>query len=557
MTDQRTPAVSRPLPQPSLATREYWASGEDGTLRVSRCGDCGQRMMPPQPICPSCRGRDVSMQPVSGRGTVAAVTINAQTWLPSFPPPYVVAIIALEEDDSVRITTNVVNCDVQDVYIGQRVRVLFERAEDVWIPLFEPDPEADDEPGAVPEPIDHTQFLRPMASSRKFEDAVAITGVGQSRVGRRLMEDPLSLTMDAALEAIADAGLEPEDIDGLSTYPGGVPGMDGMHEGGVSAVEEALRIHPVWVNGAAETPGQNGSIITAMMAVASGLVRHVLCFRTVWQASLSGMERSGEWHQSSGRASGAAEFRVPYGALSATNWIGMQASHYLWRYGADREVLGHIAVNSRANAARNPEAVYRDPLTMGDYLDARMISTPLGLYDCDVPVDGAVAFVVSAVETVEDAPHPPVLVESVGTQIMERVSWDQGTLTHLPQSLGPSAHLWSRTDLTQDDVDVALLYDGFSFNALSWLEGLGFCELGGATDFIDSGRGIAIDGGRLPLNPHGGQLSAGRLHGYGFVREAVLQLRGEATGRQVEGARVAVASAGGGIPSGAMLLRRG
>ncbi|MGE9809463.1 thiolase C-terminal domain-containing protein [Janibacter sp. G1551] len=554
MTDQST-LSTRPLPQPSLSTREYWTSGEDGTLRVSQCGDCGQRMMPPLPICSSCRGRDISMQGVSGRGTVAAFSINAQAWLPSFPPPYVVAIIALDEDDSVRITTNVVNCDVTDVHIGQRVRVLFEQADDVWIPLFEPDPDAAGEPGPVPEPRDYKKALRPMASPHKFEDKVAITGVGQSRIGRRLMVDPLSLTMDAALQAIADAGLTPEDIDGLSTYPG--PGLDGMTEGGVTAVEEALRIHPVWVNGASETPGQNGSIITAMMAVASGLVRHVLCFRTVWQASLAGMERGGQWHPSSERAKGMMEFRLPYGAVSATNWIGMQANHYLWRYGADREVLGHIAVNTRANAGRNPEAVYRDPITMDDYLNARMVSTPLGLYDCDVPVDGAIAFVISAVETAKDAPRPPVLVEAVGTQIMERVSWDQDTLTHLPQSLGPSAHLWSRTDLTQDDVDVALLYDGFTFNALSWLEGLGFCELGGATDFIDGGRGIALDGGRLPLNPHGGQLSAGRMHGYGFVREAVLQLRGEATGRQVEGAQVAVSTAGGGIPSGAMLLRRG
>ena len=99
------------------------------------------------------------------------------------------------------------------------------------------------------------------------------------------------------------------------------------------------------------------------------------------------------------------------------------------------------------------------------------------------------------------------------------------------------------------------LYDGFTFNALSWLEGLGFCGLGEATDFLDGGRTIALDGA-LPMNTSGGQLSAGRLHGYGFVREAVLQLRGEAGARQVPNARVAAVTAGGGIPSGAMLLRR-
>lgn len=143
-----------------------------------------------------------------------------------------------------------------------------------------------------------------------------------------------------------------------------------------------------------------------------------------------------------------------------------------------------------------------------------------------------------------------MLVESVGTAVLERLSWDQDTLTHLPQSRGPAAHVWTRTGLTPADVDVALLYDGFTFNALSWMEGLGFCGPGEATDFIGDGKTIALDG-RLPLNPHGGQLSAGRLHGYGFVREAMLQLRGDASGRQVEGARVAVVTAGGGVPSAA------
>jgi acetyl-CoA acetyltransferase len=189
------------------------------------------------------------------------------------------------------------------------------------------------------------------------------------------------------------------------------------------------------------------------------------------------------------------------------------------------------------------------------YLAARMVSSPFGLFDCDVPVDGAVAVIVSSIETAWDRPKPPVLVEAVGTQILERLSWDQDTLSHMPQARGPGAHLWTRTSLRPENVDVAELYDGFTFNALSWLEALGFCELGGATDFIAGGRGIALDG-TLPMNTHGGQLSAGRTHGYGFLREAILQLRGEATGRQVDDAKVAVVAAGGGTPAGVMLLRR-
>jgi acetyl-CoA acetyltransferase/uncharacterized OB-fold protein len=542
----------RPLPQPTLASAGFWASGEDGVLRIARCGNCAGRHHPPQTACPYCRSRDVALAPVSGKATIAGLSVNYQQWLPNFPPPYVIAIVAIAEDPRARFMTNIVNVDPADVEIGMQVRVVFEHHEEVWIPLFEPDPELAGIPGPIPEPRDYRAALRSMASPSKFEDKVCLTGIGMSQVGRRLMVDPVSLTVDACLEAVADAGLTLEDIDGLSTFPGPSPG--GMSEGGVSALVEALQLRPVWVNGAPETPGQNGSIMTAMLAVAAGLCRHVLCFRTVWEGSHAQLERSGMWKPQSGRITGPMEWRIPFGAVSAANWIGCQASHYLHRYGVDREVFGTIAINARENAARNPKAIYRDPMTMDDYLSARMITTPFGLFDCDIPCDGAVAVVVSAIETASDRPKPPVFVEAVGTQIMERVSWDQDTLTHLPQSLGPAAHLWSRTSMTTADVDVAQLYDGFSFNAISWLEGLGFCEFGGAKDFLDGGKTIALDG-PLPLNTSGGQLSAGRLHGYGFVHEAVLQLRGEATGRQVPDARVAVVSAGGGIPSGAMLLR--
>jgi acetyl-CoA acetyltransferase len=224
------------------------------------------------------------------------------------------------------------------------------------------------------------------------------------------------------------------------------------------------------------------------------------------------------------------------------------------RYGTTRETLGWIALNQRANAAVTPGAIYREPLTMEDYLAARIVTTPFGLYDCDVPCDGAVAVVVSAAETAADLAKPPVWVEACGTQIVERLEWDQSTLTHEPQVLGQAAHLWTRTSLRPGDVDVAELYDGFTFNCLSWIEGLGFCGIGEAKDFLQGGKNIARDG-VLPLNTHGGQLSHGRTHGMGLLHEAIVQLRGDGGERQVPGARVAVVSSGGLTPSGVLLLR--
>src|SRR2546421_8692320 len=175
-------------------------------------------------------------------------------------------------------------------------------------------------------------------------------------------------------------------------------------------------------------------------------------------------------------------------------------------------------------------------MTMDDYLSARPSTTPFALYDCDVPCDGSIAIVVSAASVAADLPKGAVRVEAVGTQITERVSWDQGTVTHEPQLLGQAAHLWSRTSLRPNDVDVALLYDGFTFNCVSWLEALGFCGFGEAQEWLDGGRRIALDG-ELPVNPHGGQLSEGRTHGYGFISEAVPPLRHDARDRQGPGAR--------------------
>lgn len=538
----------RPLPQLTPQNEWFWKSGADGRLRIQRCRDCRAFTHPPVPVCPRCRSRRWEPEVVSGRGTVAGFTVNAHRWHPDFEPPYVIANVALAEDPSVHLTTNIVGCDPGDVHLGQEVAVRFEQHDDVWLPLFEPTGTTG--PNPVPEPA--RPAPRPPSSPERFEHRVVISGIGRSRIGRRLMVDPLSLTVDACLAAVADAGLTLGDIDGLSTYPGGMAAR-GMGEGGVTAVEEALRIHPVWINGGHDLPGPGGAVIAAMLAVASGLCRHVLCFRTVWESTFAAMGLGGGGGE---RVSGWQEWLLPFGAMSAANWIAICANQYLHRYGATREAtLAPIALNARANAARNPAAIYREPMTLDDYLSARPITSPFGLYDCDVPCDGSVAVVVSDAAVAPDLPKPAVRVEAVGTQILERVSWDQGTLTHEPQVLGQAAHLWTRTSLRPSDVDVALVYDGFTFNAVSWLEALGFCGFGEAKDWLDGGRRIALDGD-LPVNPHGGQLSEGRTHGFGFIYEAVAQLRHEAGDRQVSGARTAVVTTGGGTPSGVLLLRR-
>src|SRR5439155_14720987 len=258
--------------------------------------------------------------------------------------------------------------------------VRFEQQDAVWLPLFEPTG-ADDATAVRGDPL--RPAPRASITGDRFEHRAVLSGVGRSRIGRRLMVDPLSLTIDACLDAVADAGLTLEDIDGLSTYPGPTTGA-GIGEGGVTTVEEALRIHPTWINGGGDIPGPGGAVIQAVLAVAAGLCRHVLCFRTVWESTYRALGLGDTPDRVSGQY---LEWRAPFGAMSAANWIAINASQYLHRYGATREMLGVIALNARANAARNPDAIYREPMTMDDYLSARAISTPFGLYDCDVPCD--------------------------------------------------------------------------------------------------------------------------------------------------------------------------
>jgi acetyl-CoA acetyltransferase len=398
--------------------------------------------------------------------------------------------------------------------------------------------------------------------SRVGERAAAISGVGQSQIGRRLYRSALDLTVEAVLRAIEDAGLTRDDIDGVATYPGNLdvpPGFSGV---GVSEVQDALRLELRWFAGGLESPGQLGSVVNAALAVAAGLANHVVCFRTVTEASAQGDKGRSSVTVGGGgggggrgvRMGGFMQWKLPFGAPSAANWIGMMAMRHFHVFGTTREQLAQIALNARRNAALNPHAIYTEPMTLDDYLAARMISEPLCLYDCDVPADGSTAVIVSRADAASDLRRRPVGIEAVGTAIRGRPSWDQWDDLTTMASRDAAAMLWDRTDLTPADVDIAELYDGFSFIALAWLEALGFCGHGEGGPFVEGGTRIARDG-ELPLNTHGGQLSGGRLHGYGFLHEACVQLWGEAGARQVRGnPQVAVAAAGGGPLAGCLLL---
>jgi acetyl-CoA acetyltransferase len=390
---------------------------------------------------------------------------------------------------------------------------------------------------------------------RREGTGTAITGIGQSDIGRKLGRSSLSLTVQAALSALADAGLQPGDIDGLSTWPGTYGPAPGFSGSGIWDVKDALGLHLEWFSGGSETGGQLGAVVNAVAAIRAGLARHVLCFRTVWESTAQTPDRRASVVGSSGqRVDGPHQWMVPFGAVSATNWAALLATRYFHEYSATREQLGALAITQRANAALNAKAVLRDPLTLQDYLQARMISEPLCLFDCDIPVDGSTAVIVSAEHTAGDRAATPVRIDAIGAALHGRPYWDQyEDLTSMAAAHDAAEALWRNTSLKPGDVDLAQLYDGFSILTFIWLEALGFCGRGEAATFV--AQGSISRTGQLPLNTGGGQLSGGRLHGFGHLHEACLQLRGEAGERQVRGQpEVAVVAAGGGYLGGALLL---
>lgn len=392
-----------------------------------------------------------------------------------------------------------------------------------------------------------------------FEKDAIVSGIGISRIGRRTGIPVLELTMEAVRAAIEDAGLTAPDIDGIATL-GDTPAED---------VNAQLRIEAPDCGSGFGTGGLLSPVMSACRAVAERRAHHVVVYRTIQMLGgtvpvkpqqdappppLARMFEAAE----PGRRPAVGPMDdvndlVAAQAYSAANWLALNCRRHMELYGTTKEQLGWVALNGRRNAALNSRAVYRDPMSMADYLGARPVSSPLSLLDCDVPIDGSVAVVVSHAEYGGDCPHRAVRVEAIGGSDGAGGWFHRDDYPKMAMS-DAAAQMWSRTDLTAGDLEVAQLYDGFTYLTLAWLEALGICGDGEAGPYVQGGARIARDGA-LPLNTYGGQLSAGRMHGYWALHEGCLQLRGDAGERQVQRRpEVGVVSVGGGPVAGCLLL---
>lgn len=396
-----------------------------------------------------------------------------------------------------------------------------------------------------------------MKFDKILEKDVAITGVGQSEVGRPSTKSGMRLTVDACRAAIKDAGLQVSDIDGVTSWPGDNNNGDAFSPVGPNALIGTMGLKVNWFGGGYEGPGPLTGMINGAMAIAAGLCNHVLVFRTITESSRRQTDKSASalTNKTVGRdTSFFWQWYTPFNVLSGINLMAMYAQKHFHDFGTTEEQLAQIALNSRANAALNPKALFTSPMSMDDYLASRYISTPLRLFDCDVHCDASTAIILSRKDLAKDGKNPPIRIEAIGSALHQPWSWDQIHLTDMAAK-NAADMMWARTDYKPADVQSAQLYDGFSILTLLWLEALGLCAKGEGGRFIEGGHRIALTG-ELPINTNGGQLSGGRTHGLGYVHEACTQMWGRAGDRQIARNSVSVVSSGGGPLAGCLLLSK-
>ncbi|HET6874484.1 MAG TPA: lipid-transfer protein [Acidimicrobiales bacterium] len=389
--------------------------------------------------------------------------------------------------------------------------------------------------------------------SSPFGRPVAIAGIGATEFSKESGRSELRLAVEATRAALDDAGLEARHIDGLATFT-----MDSNSEMevaralGVPELRFFSRIH--YGGGAACAVIQQ-----AALAVGAGMAETVVCYRAFNERSGrrfgAGMVPS---QADPGSEAVMRAWYAPFGLITPAAWVAMFARRYMHTFGVTSEDFGRVAVADRRHAATNPKAwFYERPITLDEHQASRWIVEPLHLLDCCQESDGAVALVVTTLERAAARPHRPAVVRaaaqgsSAGQESMTSYYRPDAEMAGLPEMGVVARQLWQQSGLSPADMQTAILYDHFTPFVLVQLEELGFCAEGEARDFI-AGGAIELDG-RLPLNPHGGQLGEAYIHGMNGIAEAVRQIRGTAV-NQIPGLTNAVVTAGTGVPTSGLVL---
>lgn len=391
-------------------------------------------------------------------------------------------------------------------------------------------------------------------SRHPLSGRAAIVGIGATEFSKNSGRTEMQLAVEAALAALADAGIDPAEVDGLSTYTiDNNPERELFRLLGGRALKFFSRTHEG--GGAACAP-----VLHAAMAVHSGVADVVIAYRAM-------NERS--WYRFGAGMQGTAPsplfettsygWYIPHGLLTPASWVAMAARRYMHDFGATSEDFGRVAVAARDFAAHNPHAFfYQKPLTLEQHQQARWIAEPLRLFDCCQESDGAVALVIVSAERARSLRQKPAIIAGAAQGACDdqqmMTSYYRKDISALSEMKLVADQLYAMSGLGPDDIQTATIYDHFTPFVLPQLEAFGFCERGEAKDFIRAGEHAR--GGRLPINTNGGQIGEAYIHGMNGIAEAVRQLRGTSV-NQVADVRNVLVTAGTGVPTSGLILSGG
>jgi acetyl-CoA acetyltransferase len=386
-----------------------------------------------------------------------------------------------------------------------------------------------------------------------FAGKAAIAGIGQTEFSKDSGRSELRLACEATLAALADAGLEPRDVDGFATFTmDNNPEIEVARAIGAGPLRFFSRVH--FGGGAA-----CAVVMQAALAVAGGAADVVVCYRAMNERSQQRFG-TGTIPRAGVATTETAHFGwyAPFGLMTPASWVAMQAQRYLHEYGATTEDFGRVSVACRRHAATNPVAWFHGkPITLEEHQASRWIVRPLRLLDCCQESDGAVAIVVTSPERARDGRQRPVVIRAAaqGASIDQQMmtSYYRDAIGDLPEMAFVAQQLYRQSGLGPKDFQTAVIYDHFTPFVLSQLEAFGFCGRGEAKDFVRDGR-IEV-GGALPINTHGGQLGEAYIHGMNGIAEGVRQIRGTAV-NQVKDTEHVLVTAGTGVPTSALILGR-
>ena len=379
-----------------------------------------------------------------------------------------------------------------------------------------------------------------------LREKAAITGIGETAYVRGSGKSAFQLQIEASLTAIADAGLTPKDIDGI--IPIGITGAPAEEFVTNFGIED-LRFSALTPMGGASSIA---AVQCAAAAIAAGLCSHVLI--AAGRNSFLGARAGVRIHEMP-QFHFVTEFELPLGAIAPAQLYAPMARRHMELYGTTSKQLGEIAVTIRQHALLNDNAIMKKPITLEDHQKSRMIADPFRLLDCSLESDGGAAFVVSAAERAKDMRQPPTYVMGVAEGHPDSPSsiTQRSDMTRLGMAkAAPKA--FAMAQVRHDDIDVAEIYDCFTWIVLCQLEDMGFCKKGDGGAFVEGGR-LRLDGD-LPTNTHGGLLSQAHMLGLNHVVELVRQLRGEAGRAQVAGAEIGLATGYGDLGDGAIVIMR-